>query len=469
MAFGLPSAYGSFIPNHEGTANLVTSFSRDPATFKIGQWCSYTPMRKPQAYYLKLNFDMCARFMGARSGAYAGAPTIWPYGADAPQLTTGLESFEYTLVKTQRHADGYTLDRDTVNNADWNIQPFQNSVIAQKTMTERTIVGVAAATTTGNYDSTHVASAATWGGGYLNAGTSADPIFKRALQAMFLRIFLDTRGAVKASDMVVVMNPAIANLISQSAEITDFVKNNQFGYSQLKGELLTNWGLPSEYQGFRIVVEDCVYVPTAPGPAGATVPQSGYGAWPWGTVAMLARPGSLISEAGGPSFSTIHVWLREDMTMETQDDPNNRKFTTRIVNDYSIDPVAPVTGCLCTSVVAVQPSASFFPGFMEPGNEFAPTAEAEFIRRRPDEIAGELDQIKQWQHKFEALQAQREHDFRNFQAKLDSLHTTTTVPVAAPAEWETERNSMMARIDELASQLQALKGGGDQGGHRKGR
>ena len=81
----------------------------------------------------------------------------------------------------------------------------------------------------------------------------------------------------------------------------------------------------------------------------------------------------------------------------------------------------------------------------------------------------ELDKVKAWQHKYEALQAQREHDFRNFQAKLDAIHTTTTVPVAAPAEWETEKQSMLSRIDELASQLQALRGGDNQGGHRKGR
>ncbi len=464
MAFGLPAATSVFIPDHAGTANLVTSFSRKPSTFKVGQWASYTPITKPEAYFLKLNFDMCARFMGARSGTYVAAPTIWPRGADAPQLTTGLESFEYTRVSTQRHADGYTLDRDTAQLADWDIKAVQDSFFAQKAMTEREIVAIAAATTTSNYDSTHYATATSWGGGYLNEGTSANPIFKRALQAMFRRIFMDTRGAVQMSDMVCVMNPATANLISQSAEITDFVKNNQFGYEQLKGTLLTNWGMPAEYQGFRIVVDDTVYVPTAPGPAGATVPQTGYGAWPWGTVALLARPGSLISQAGGPSFSTIHVWLREDMVVETMDDPNNRKFVSRIVNDYDVDCVAPVTGCLCTSSLSTQPTAS---GdlFMDPGNEFGPVAEAKWIRTR--DAAAEVQteqQLQDARNRIASLEAQRQHDFENFKAQFEKLQTTTTVAVSAPAEWATEKASLEAKIDALAAQVKALS---STDGHRK--
>lgn len=371
-AFGLPSATSVYIPDHASSGNLITAFSRNPATFKIAEWATYTPVKKPYGYYLKLNFDMCARMLGPTSGI----ATIWPRGGDRPQFTWGLEKFMYTSYFTQRHADGYTLDRDEYENADWDIRAQHDAIYAQKAMTERELVGIAAATTTGNYDSTHVDTATNWGGGYLNAGTSTDPIFKRALQAMFRRIHLDVRGAVKDTDMVVVMSPATANMISQSAEITDFLKNNQFGLAQVRGgepNQNATWGLPDRYQNFKLVVDDTVFVPTQPAASGSStgvgaVPQAGYYAWPWGTVAMLARPGGLISPAGGPSFSTVHVWLKEDMAVETFDDPNNRKFTSSVVNDYAIDVVAPVTGALCTSALATQPTASL----THPDGEFVP-------------------------------------------------------------------------------------------------
>lgn len=480
MAFGLPAPTGVFIPDHAGTANLVTSFSRKPSTFKVAQWASYTPITKPEAYYLKLNFDMCARFMGPTSGSYAGMPTIWPRGGDAPQLTTGLESFAFSRVSTQRHADGYTLDRDTMNLAEWDIRAFQDAVKAQAAMTEREIVAIGTATDTSQYDATHYATAATWGGGYLDQGTAANPIFKRALQNMYRRIFVDTRGAVMMQDVVVVLNPATANAISQSPEITDFVKNNQWGLAQLKGELLTNWGLPAEYQGFRIVVDDTIYVPTAPGPSGATgVPQTGYGAWPWGTVAMLARPGSLMSPAGGPSFSTIHVFLREDMAVETMEDVNNRKMTSRIVNDYQVLAVAPVCGCLCTSAIQTQPLASGqFDLFMGPHNEGPPLDEMARIAGRAvkddaDANYATLPQLQEYKQRLDTVEAQSLHYKTELDRALERIATTTTVPTSFPEfqQIRQENESLKARVDALATQLEALTrpGSGDQGGGRKQR
>ena len=255
-----------------------------------------------------------------------------------------------------------SLDNDEIQNADWDIQAQHNAIYAQKTMTERVCMTIGMATDTANFDSTHTATANSLGGGYLDQGTSTNPIFKRALQTAFRRIFLDTRGSVRPQDMQVVLNPATANAISLSAEITDFLKNNQFGLGQVKGGVEgqnAQWGLPDRYSDFKLVVEDTVYVPSAAqGPGTTGFGQNGYFAWPWATVAMFARPGALMAPQGGPSFSTIHLWLKEDMTVETMTDTNNRCSTTRIVNEWGKDVVAPVSGFLITSALATQPTAS---------------------------------------------------------------------------------------------------------------
>lgn len=356
MAYTLPSATGVFVPDFAASGNLITNFSRSPSSFPLTRWAAYQSVTKPIGYYLKLNVDQCARVLDV-----TGKGNIWPRGNDAPQLTWGTESFQFSLYQTQRYMNGYVLDRGEAQNAEWDIQSSYNAIHAQQAMTLRECMTIDVATTTGNYDSTHVATANNVGGGYLNAGTAANPIFKNALQTAFRRIHLDTRGAVRPQDLQVVMNPATANAISLSAEITDFVKNNQFGLAQLRGgepNQNANWGLPDKYSDFNIVVDDTVLNPNEP-QVGSNA-QAGQYAWPWGTVAMFARPGGLMAPQGGPSFSTIHCFLVEDMTVETIDDVNNRKFTSRVVNDWVPIVVAPVSGFLITSALATQPTNSIF-------------------------------------------------------------------------------------------------------------
>ena len=358
MAFGYPSSTAVFIPNWEDSGNLVVGFSRDPSTFKINQWAAQTPVKRNQGYYLKLNQDMCARMLDA-----TGRLTIWPPGNDSPQFNTSGEQFQFTSFFTQRHADGWSLDRMIYEQAEWDIRSQYNAWTAQRAMTEREYMTIAVAVDTANYDSTHYDTANNWGGGYLDAGTSTNPILKKALQTMFTRIFLDMRGTVRPQDVQVVMNPATAYAISRSQEITDFLKNNVYGLPQVQGGVVgqnANWGLPEKYQDYKIVVDDTVYVDADPVPAGGTIPATGHFAWPVMTVAMFARPGGLVAPAGGASFSTVHVFLKEDMATETMDDVNNRRFTTRITNDWVPQVVAPVTGCLCTSSLSSTPAATEF-------------------------------------------------------------------------------------------------------------
>ena len=353
-----PSGTNTFIPtmNGEATAGLVVNFSRNPKDFKLPRWASYTPVKRWQGYYLRMNIDQCARVLDIK-----GNRNIWPRGNDAPQLTWNTEAFAWQPFLTERYAYGFVLPDDAEQQGDFSPVAQNNAVEAQRAMTQRTQMAVTAATTTGNFDSTHVDTATNWGGGYLDAGTGEDPIFKRALETMYRRVHLDTRGVVKPQDMVVVMDPALAHLISQSEEIHKFLSFGPFSAETLTGKsaLNSNWGLPEYYAGFKIEVEDSVKVPT---PKSDVFGQEGTYVWPWGTLGMFARPGGLMSPEGATSFSTIHIFLKEDMSVEQFSDPINRRTTARIVDDFSVGVVAPVAGCLCTATLASEPPSSLIGG-----------------------------------------------------------------------------------------------------------
>lgn len=385
-----PSGTNTFIPtmNSEATAGLVVNFSRNPKDFPLPRWASYTPVKRHKGFFLRMNIDQCARVIDPK-----GNNNIWPRGADAPELTYNLEAFGWMPFSTERYLYGFQLADDAERQGDFSPMTQNNAVEAQRAMTQRTVKAINVALTSGNYDSSHVATATVWGGGYLNAGTSTDPIFARALLAAYRRIHRDSRGTIKPGDCVVVLSPPAASVISLSAEIRDYMKGSPYALEQLRGDSPNQngvWGLPPVYAGFKIVVEDTVYNPHL---KGETL-QTGEYAFPWHTVGMFARPGGLIAPEGSMSFSTVHVFLKEDMSVEQFDDRINRRMTSRFVDDFSTEVVAPVSGVLITSALASEPVAAFPTQPNQPFGGRGVPASYEEIQSQINQLSNLLDQLR---------------------------------------------------------------------------
>jgi hypothetical protein len=359
----VPSAFNTFIPvmNGEATAGLVVNFSRNPNTFGLPKWCSYTPVGKWTGLWLRMNIDQCARILDAK-----GNNNVWARGQDAPELTWNLEGFAWQQFYCTRYLYGYQLPRESEQQADFSVVSQQNAVEAMRAMTQRTQIGVDKALDTTLYDATHVATATVWGGGYINAGTATTPTYKTILDTMYRRIHLDSRGTVRPEDMVVVINPQHAHILAQSQEIHAYLKESPFAWPNLNKDLpgqKPNWGIPEYLYGYKHVIEDSVKNPNAKG----ATSQSGEYIWPWDKIAMFARPGGLIAPEGAMSFSTIHCFLLEDMAVEQFDDPINRRSTSRFVDDFGFEVVAPVSGCIATEVQSSQPAFMMAPGGPFPG------------------------------------------------------------------------------------------------------
>lgn len=357
----VPSAFNTFIPvmNGEATAGLVVNFSRNPSTFGLPKWCSYTPVQKWTGLWLRMNIDQCARVLDVK-----GNNNVWARGQDAPELTWNLESFAWQQFYCTRYLYGYQLPRESEQQADFSVVSQQNAVEAMRAMTQRTQIGVTKALDTSLYDATHVTTATLWGGGYINAGTATVPTYKTILDSMYRRIHLDSRGTVRPEDMVVVINPQHAHILAQSQEIHAYLKESPFAWPNLNKDLpgqKPNWGIPEYLYGYKHVIEDAVKNPNAKGASS----QSGEYIWPWDKIAMFARPGGLIAPEGAMSFSTIHCFLLEDMAVEQFDDPINRRYTSRFADDFGFEVVAPVSGCIATEVQSAEP-AFFVPPEPQP-------------------------------------------------------------------------------------------------------
>lgn len=358
MAAGYPSGTNTFVPSFEASGNLIISYSRSPSRFPLNKYCAIKKTTKDQGYYLNLTAQEAARVINNNLAEFA-----WPDGNDAPSNSWGNESFNFLPFLTQRYEYGFQIGYKATEQADWKILSQYAAIKAQQAMTARTLLGYTQLVTTTNYTNTvNLDTATNWSSrsgtpGFLNTGTGANPVLKAALNKMAQAINIATLGSVEASQLRVVISPIMADALGRSQEIHDFLRESPFALAQVRGDSPNQngiWGLPTEVYGFPIIVENTVRVTSKKGATLAegyladTISGSNIASGSTGNLIMLAAPGQLVSEAGGVDFSSLHIFAYEEMTVETKDDPDNRRTKGRVVEDIGAYLVAPAATALCT-------------------------------------------------------------------------------------------------------------------------
>lgn len=345
MAFAFPSGTNTFVPSFDATGHLTVAFSRNPRDFALNKWIALTPVKKRIGYYLRITAEQAARVINSpKLNEF-----VWHDGNDAPKGTWATESFSWFPFNTERYAYPFTIGYLANEQADWKILSVHSEFAAQDAMTARTLRVLDKALDTTGYDTGHFDTATNLGGGFLNSGTPTDPRLKKALNALMFKVQKATLGRVKAKDMCVVMSPVLAEAISRSQEVHTYLKESPFALAQVRGDVPSQngvWGLPDSIYGYPIMIEDTVRVSSKKGAARV----ADY-AMDSNKLLFLARPGSLTSVAGGPSFSSVHLFSYEDMTVESRDDADNRRVEARVVDDFGVELVSPasttqITNCL---------------------------------------------------------------------------------------------------------------------------
>lgn len=336
-----PSSSNVFVRDHDASNKMVIDFARNLKDFALNQYVQIIPVKKVAGYYLHMTIEEAGRILHADLRNFA-----WPDGQPAPEGAEGTESFEFKDFTTKRFAYPFQLGDLTIDQATWNILAQHSSIKSRQAMTARTQLVITEATTTGNYDSSHVIDVTALAGntGKWSESTSARQDIKRSLFTAAERILDDTLAAINPEELVLVISSGLAAEIAQCQEIVDYIKGSPDAYAQIRGELPNRnkfYGLPEQLYSFKLVVEATRKVTTK---KGATTARSSV--LTKATPFMCSRPGDLVGVADAPNFSTHVLFAQEEMTVETLRDAPNRRTTGRVVENLVAKTIAPVSGVM---------------------------------------------------------------------------------------------------------------------------
>ena len=328
----------AFIPTFSAaTGQIQIEFTRSVNRFPITQYAQIVPVQQMSGYYLKIDEQETARVVNTQD-------LQWPLGEDRP---TGINSdFEFNQFTCQRFQTSFHIPQETARQAQWDVVASHARIAAAKMMTHRSLRMATQLTTSSNYTSS--------GGGqnyYANASdlvastditTDPDGV-QKIIRAAIERIVQNTVGAVSAKDILLVVNPITARIMATSAGVRDYVKNYPAALSFLKGDdTFAAYGLPQTLFGLGgVVVDDTVRVSSR---KGATDSRGFfYGTATAPGMVFVSRPGGLVGNEG-PSFSTATIFAYEDMTVETMEDPWNRRVRGSVTDNSATVLTAALSG-----------------------------------------------------------------------------------------------------------------------------
>lgn len=350
MASGLtgsyPSGSNTFVPSFDASGKLVVAYSRNERDFPVNGYVHLTKVTKEKGFYLRIDTTEADAIAGGASSNMS--EFLWHDGNEAPELTWGTEAIKWFPYQTERQINGWRLGYKSLEQADFDLRGYLNAIHAQKCMTIRTARVSTVIETAANYDTGHTDDATNTGGRW-DAGTATDPNILQNLNTALQTIQKATYYSIKPEDVIVRINPVSAAKMAESQEVHTYVKENPVAKEKLLGKgpfKASQYGFPLDLYGYNWVIEDATVNSSLDGVA----PSRSYIADDDKAV-MLLRPGGITSAAGQGAFSSVHLFVYEEMTVENRDDPDNRLERGRVITDYDVRIVSPNTMYLFTDIL----------------------------------------------------------------------------------------------------------------------
>lgn len=334
-----PGQDNTYVKDHAASGRMLVEFSRNPKDFALPNYTQIRPVSKQTGYYLKIDARQARRLNGGELQDY-----VWPDSHPRPKPRNNAQQFNFHDYECIRRNFGQPIGDLAREQADWNMEDTQEGILAQKAMTARTLLVHNALDTSANWDASHFSAVTAIPGvaGTWDAALSTNLYIKKSLNYGAKTILLATGSVVRRKDLVLVMNPTTAMAISETQEIVDHIKQSPDAYSQIQqnSSRWSEWGLPDRLYGFPVYVEDAVMTTT---PIGDTTPTDSFVLGD-GKAYLLSRPGGLVSKGGGPSFSTVTVFAKEEMTVTKKHDEYNRLLDCDVVDHVGVGLTATVSG-----------------------------------------------------------------------------------------------------------------------------
>lgn len=341
------SQNNTYIKDHAASGRMVIEFSRNPEEFSLPNYIQIRKVGKQRGLYLKIDQRHAARIVGGRVDDF-----VWHDGMDRPKPNNNGLEFQWLDFETKRRNINEAIGDLAREQADWDIEGTQEGLQSHQAMTIRTKVVHDALNTPANWDAAHWKTVTTIPGvtGTWDASLSTDQFIRKSLNFATKRIKLSTISKVKKKDLILVMNPTTAYAIGQTQELIDVLKQSTEAYGQVTQESgrWSEYGLPDKLYGLKVVVEDAVIVTSARGAA----TQTEAFAMDDGIAYVLSRPGGLVAKGGGPSFSTVTLFAKEEMTVLRTHDSYNKLMKIDVTDDVGVGMTAPVAGFALRGLLA---------------------------------------------------------------------------------------------------------------------
>lgn len=225
-----------------------------------------------------------------------------------------------------------------------------------KAMTVRTLINTTLATTAANWTGTWGTNTSAASNQWTNTASNTNEAIQTDINTGCIAIEQASGGIVTDEEALhITMNPVIARGLARSYEYKQYIKGSPDALAAITDQRNPNrrYGMAPYLYGLALTVENAVVVTT---PKFANV-ASGRGGvtrsyvWPNANVVICSKPQGIVQESEQTlDFSTFCMRFYEMMTVESKDDPDNRRTVGRVVEDWVATLQAPQTGYLFTSI-----------------------------------------------------------------------------------------------------------------------
>lgn len=315
---------------------MIVAFVRQKGEFPVTDYVQFVQHDEPIGLYRVLERDEFIRVVSQEDAA-------WEDGDPAPEGEANKIRARLEDWRAIRKVYPWILGEQTAQlHRSWDLKQAHMDAAVSKAMTALTMRVNTLLDTAANWPTNHSQSANALNGGRGNwADASADPdsphylaIF-RTLQGAFRQIHLDTNGRVKVGDMVCVIGVDTAIAVSETGELNHYVQHSTYAKEVLEKGLdpqFQSFGMPSNYRGYRFVVEDSPKVTENVKDTEAATYRA-YIKDPT-TAWFVSRKGGLDGVHGGKSFSTVQVYHNGPITsIEAFSDAENKRVKGRCVTN----------------------------------------------------------------------------------------------------------------------------------------
>jgi len=346
-------AQGGYIPmpvgiGGNGQATIIVSYSRDPKRFAVNELATITPVNHMVGYYQRVD-------PASQVTVYSDPnEAVWPDGAARPSMwgqqnKNALSLLPYRCIRREK---GIPIGYQEKDQSYVNLQTLATESLASIMMTHRAVGFYGKALNSANYLTTNTFDCTAGVGGKWSSATGTNPYIYNSLNKAALAINQQTAGAIRLTDLTLVLSPNAAYQTAATQEIRDYIAHSPAALAQIKGDTPgqnANWQLPDRLYGIKVVVDQTIQN-TAPR-LQALSPSYVAGDT---TALLLCRPGDVPTEAMQiqSAFSTWHFFLysKEEMMVEVLDDYYNKRYYVGMTDTWDVEMVSPETAALVTSI-----------------------------------------------------------------------------------------------------------------------